>query len=172
MAASQRAPTTHLLAAAVPLHPGLAAAQPPAGHWGRPPPPGTDGYGYSGLGFGSGGGRDAGGAPPAGYAPGFGRFGFGLDYDAVSHARLAHGVLASLAFVFFFPVGAILVRALPGRTAMLAHAAFQVVGYVFFAVATGLGIWLTETIKFGNLNLVRLPFFFCLRSKELTTSAS
>jgi hypothetical protein len=101
-----------------------------------------------------------------GFAPGFGRFGIGVDYDKVSHARLAHGVLASLAFVFFFPVGAILVRAFPGRTALLAHATFQVIGYAFFIAATGLGIWVTETTKFGKHNLVRFPRFQNLVTKK------
>jgi hypothetical protein len=163
MAPPLRAPL--LLVAAAALF-SLAAAQPPAGHWGPPPPPGTDGYGYGGSNFADppGGGRidndpnSGGNTPPAGFAPGFGRFGFGLDFDMISHARLAHGVLASLAFVFFFPVGAILVRALPGRSAMLAHAVFQGVGYTFFIAAAALGIWLTQTIKFGHLNLVRSHF--------------
>jgi hypothetical protein len=37
---------------------------------------------------------------------------------------------------------------------MVGYAAFQVLCYMLFIIATGLGIWLTETIKFGRFDLV------------------
>ena len=68
--------------------------------------------------------------------------------------RIAHGVLMSLAFVVFFPLGAVLVRVLKIRSTAWIHSGTQVVGYLIALVGMGLGVWLT-TKGYGT---VRYPF--------------
>lgn len=67
--------------------------------------------------------------------------------NGISSAILiAHGVLASAAFVLLFPLGAILVRLLHFRTLVWIHAAVQVFSYLVYAAAAGIGIWLAIEI--------------------------
>ena len=54
----------------------------------------------------------------------------------------AHGSLASLAFLVFFPTGAILVRLASFPDLVWVHAALRVLSYVVFIAAAGLGIHL------------------------------
>lgn len=67
-----------------------------------------------------------------------------------------HGILASLAFVILFPIGSILMRVVPGRLALFAHAGTQVIAVLIYVAAAGLGIHLVSTIRlpFGNGSLV------------------
>lgn len=57
---------------------------------------------------------------------------------------IAHGVLASLAFVILFPAGAIAVRLASFPGVIWLHAAFQVFAYIVFTAAVGLGIWIAK----------------------------
>ncbi|KAF2995225.1 hypothetical protein E8E13_002247 [Curvularia kusanoi] len=57
---------------------------------------------------------------------------------------IAHGVLASLAFVILFPVGSILIRLGSFRGAWLIHGLFQVFTYLVYTAAVGIGIWLAQ----------------------------
>lgn len=127
------------------------------------------GYGgYGGPGGGSGSGSGSGSNPyggggsssGSGNSDGNGGFGIasqfaGFDIQKAETYRLAHGVLASLAFVLFFPVGAISIRIIPSRAAIWIHATFQLLAYVLYIAAFALGIWLVRTIKFGSFNMVR-----------------
>ncbi|KAB8343078.1 hypothetical protein FH972_022672 [Carpinus fangiana] len=63
---------------------------------------------------------------------------------------IAHGVLAGVAFVVFFPMGAILQRVLPGRLGLVAHVVCQSAAHVLYAVGFGIGIYYTHKIKFGR----------------------
>lgn len=58
---------------------------------------------------------------------------------------IAHGTLAALAFVVFFPAGAIAMRLgnFPGL--IWFHAAFQIFAYVVFIAAFGLGVYIANT---------------------------
>lgn len=56
----------------------------------------------------------------------------------------AHGVLGCLAFAFFFPVGAIILRLIPGRLAVWLHAAWQVFGWLAALTTLGMGVWLAK----------------------------
>jgi hypothetical protein len=83
-----------------------------------------------------------------------------INFDTAAQARIAHAALASAAFVFFFPVGGILVRILPGRLAAIGHFLFQLFGYLLFLAATGLGIWIALDVKLSQFDLVCLhPIF-------------
>src|ERR1700761_527477 len=77
-----------------------------------------------------------------------------IPWNEAAQARIAHAVLASLAFVIFFPMGAISVAILPGKLALIVHVLFQLFGYILFIVATGLGIWIAVTVKFSDFNFV------------------
>lgn len=59
---------------------------------------------------------------------------------------IAHGVLASLAFVVFFPFGAISIRLFSFPGLVWFHAIFQVLAYLIFIAAFGLGIYLATQI--------------------------
>jgi hypothetical protein len=61
-----------------------------------------------------------------------------------SKVLIAHGVLAALAFVIFFPVGAILIRLGSFRGVWLVHGITQLFAYVTYIVAFGLGIWMVR----------------------------
>jgi hypothetical protein len=49
--------------------------------------------------------------------------------------------------VFVFPLGAIIMRVVPGRFTVWIHAATQVIGYAAFIAAAGLGIYLTQYVR-------------------------
>ena len=57
---------------------------------------------------------------------------------------IAHGVLASLAFVILFPVGSILIRLGSFRGAWLIHGLFQIFTYLVYIAAVGIGIWIAQ----------------------------
>ncbi|KAJ4991830.1 integral membrane protein [Stagonosporopsis vannaccii] len=57
---------------------------------------------------------------------------------------VAHGVLASLAFVLLFPAGSILIRLGSFRGAWLVHGLFQLFAYLVYTAAVGIGIWLAQ----------------------------
>ena len=93
---------------------------------------GTGSYGSSGSGFGQG---SAGFSIP-----------FGGDFEKAQRAMIAHGVLASLAFVIFFPFGAISIRLLSFPGLLWFHAVVQVIAYLLFIAAFGIGIYLATQI--------------------------
>ncbi len=59
---------------------------------------------------------------------------------------IAHGVLASLAFVILFPAGAISIRLLSFPGLVWFHAAVQVLAFVTFIAAFGLGAYLANEL--------------------------
>lgn len=83
----------------------------------------------------------------------------GLDWSTAARVRVAHGVMAALAFVGFFPAGAVTVALLPGIVGTVVHAVFQVLGLVFYLVAVIMGLWLATVIRWHNFSFVcRSPF--------------
>ncbi|KAM0720651.1 hypothetical protein Q7P37_004788 [Cladosporium fusiforme] len=56
----------------------------------------------------------------------------------------AHGSLAAIAFVFIFPLGAILIRLASFRLLAWTHGGLQIFGYALFTAAAGLGIWMAN----------------------------
>lgn len=76
---------------------------------------------------------------------------FGGDYQKANNIILAHGVLASLAFVALFPTGGILIRIASFTGLIWVHAACQLLGYLIYIVALGLGIYYaTQMNLIGN----------------------
>ena len=62
--------------------------------------------------------------------------------DQYATRLIVHGVLASVAFVALFPLGAIIVRLLHFQNLIKVHAAIQVFSYLVYVAGAGLGIWL------------------------------
>jgi signal transduction histidine kinase len=63
---------------------------------------------------------------------------------------IAHGVLASLAFVILFPAGAIAIRLASFPGVVWLHAVFQVFAYLVYVAAFGLGVYIASGM--GMLN--------------------
>jgi hypothetical protein len=55
---------------------------------------------------------------------------------------LAHGAMASLAFVGLFPIGGILIRVASFTGLVWVHAALQVIAFLVYVAAFGIGIWI------------------------------
>ncbi|KAF2736340.1 hypothetical protein EJ04DRAFT_533729 [Polyplosphaeria fusca] len=98
-----------------------------------------------GPGGGPGGNNPYAGGDP-GAAGGFGGFDIGAFLSALEPKLIAHGVLASLAFVIFFPLGAIMIRIASFPGLWWVHGLFQVFAYALFTAAVGLGIWFNNQI--------------------------
>ncbi|KAI0445748.1 hypothetical protein F4803DRAFT_506291 [Xylaria telfairii] len=99
--------------------------------------------GYSGNGFGGYGGS------PSSFGPGLDGLNDSLEYQSLLSYRVAHGALAALAFGFLFPLGAILLRTVPGAGAFPSHWVIQMIAWVLYIIAAGLGLYL--------LSIVRIP---------------
>lgn len=65
---------------------------------------------------------------------------------------IAHGVLASLAFVIFFPMGSILIRLASFPGVWLVHGLFQAFAYIVYICAFGIGIWFVKHIPVSLLD--------------------
>jgi hypothetical protein len=77
-----------------------------------------------------------------------------FDIDKFNNVRLIHGVVACLAFVAFFPLGAIAIRVFPGKWALRVHLTCQLIAYGLFIAAVGLGVSAANTLKLVKVNLV------------------
>jgi hypothetical protein len=67
--------------------------------------------------------------------------------------RVAHGVLASLAFVILFPAGSILIRLASFPGLWLVHGIFQIFAFVVYIAAFALGVWMTNQAP-SRVNLI------------------
>jgi hypothetical protein len=76
-----------------------------------------------------------------------------------------HAVMAWLAFAFFFPVGGIIIRLCHFPGTLWAHAGLQMVGYVLFTAAVGLGIYIASkpnSVELHNKHPIIGLFLFAL----------
>lgn len=75
---------------------------------------------------------------------------FGFDMESYLSIRrkmlIAHGVLAALVFVVFFPMGSILIRLGSFRGLWLIHGLFQLFAYMVYTAAFGCGVWMANNI--------------------------
>ena len=60
--------------------------------------------------------------------------------------RIAHAALAASAFLLVFPLGGIIIHVSNHPQVVWVHAGIQALGYIVFAVATRLGIWMARKI--------------------------
>jgi hypothetical protein len=78
---------------------------------------------------------------------------------------IAHGVLASLAFVILFPMGSILIRLGSFRGLWLVHGLFQVFAYLVYTAAFGIGLYIVTNVPvdlLGQYHPVIGIIVFCL----------
>jgi len=61
-----------------------------------------------------------------------------------NQVKIAHAVLGSLAWVIFFPLGAILVRLLKPPYAVRVHGTIQIFAYSLLIAGAGMGIWMAR----------------------------
>ncbi|KAK4506790.1 hypothetical protein PRZ48_000523 [Zasmidium cellare] len=83
-----------------------------------------------------------------------GNSGFNFGGFSFSHYQVvvtAHAVLACLAFAFLFPVGGIMIRLASFRGVWFVHGIFQIVAYIFYIAAFGLGIYMINSSPFDNM---------------------
>jgi hypothetical protein len=73
--------------------------------------------------------------------------------DGRQKVLIAHGVLASLAFVLLFPIGSILIRLGSFRGAWLVHGLFQLFAYLVYIAAFGIGVWMVNQAP-AQINLL------------------
>jgi hypothetical protein len=71
-----------------------------------------------------------------------------MKYSKLHKKAVAHAVVASLAFLFFFPVGAIFIRLLSFPGLVWLHGIFQLIGQIVFTVAFALGVELAEELHY------------------------
>jgi hypothetical protein len=67
-----------------------------------------------------------------------------LSSDEQDTYRTAHGVLASVAFLLVFPLGAMLMRLANFSGLLWTHAGLQIFGLLMFVAAAGLGIFMAD----------------------------
>jgi hypothetical protein len=67
--------------------------------------------------------------------------GYGSNRSKRRNILLAHGVLASIAFLVFFPFGSIIMRVGRFNGVLQAHIATQILSWLLFVTAFGLGLW-------------------------------
>ncbi|KIX99191.1 uncharacterized protein Z520_04767 [Fonsecaea multimorphosa CBS 102226] len=76
------------------------------------------------------------------------------EFSRATHILIAHAVLASAVWVLFIPSLAILLRLnLKNPIVLRIHAVGQILSYIIFVVAAGMGIWLAQQSRdFGVWN--------------------
>jgi hypothetical protein len=76
------------------------------------------------------------------------------EFNKATRILIAHAVLASLVWVLFIPSLAILLRLnLKNPIIVKIHAVGQIISYVIYVVAAGMGIWLArQTASYGVWN--------------------
>jgi hypothetical protein len=85
----------------------------------------------------SSGSTSASGSPSSSESSGGG--GMPEDYDMV---RMAHAIMAPLAFVLFFPLGAMAIRLLSFQGVVWFHAGWMVFTYIIVLGSMGMGVWI------------------------------
>lgn len=63
-----------------------------------------------------------------------------------ANIRLTHGIMASVAFVIFMPLGAIIIRTLSFKNLIWVHASWMVFAYLMALAALGMGVWMAVTV--------------------------
>ena len=80
---------------------------------------------------------------------------------------LVHAVLACLAFGFIFPLGGIMIRVLSFPGLLWVHGVLQIVGYITFIVAAGLGIWMATNPNSVSLDPCEFPGALVYRDESV-----
>ncbi|KAL2068391.1 hypothetical protein VTL71DRAFT_16489 [Oculimacula yallundae] len=67
--------------------------------------------------------------------------------EKINRVRMAHAIIASIAFVIFYPLGAMAIRILSFKGLVWMHAGWMIFTYLLVLAAMGMGVWLAVTIK-------------------------
>ncbi|KAH6672797.1 hypothetical protein EV126DRAFT_435670, partial [Verticillium dahliae] len=78
----------------------------------------------------------------------------GFDVERASYLRTVHGILALVAFVALFPLGAVLMRLVPGRMSIWFHAVTQLAALALFIASIGLGAYIVNLVQDGGFPLL------------------
>ena len=115
------------------------------------PPWASDCNGSDDGGSGSGSGSSGSGSSSSGIAQGA-LFSNPAEFSKASRILIAHAVLASLVWVLFIPSLAILLRLnLKNPIIVKIHAVGQILSYIIYTVAAGMGVWLArQTAAYGT----------------------
>jgi hypothetical protein len=70
-----------------------------------------------------------------------------LNVDTQNQMIKAHAIMACLAFAVLFPFGAISIRLLSFPGLVVVHALFQIVAYLVYIIAFGLGVYLATQMR-------------------------
>lgn len=63
--------------------------------------------------------------------------------------RSAHGIVATVAFVILFPLGAIFLRIIPGRWSVRIHYVVQILAWLVYIAGFALGVVLLRMLPSG-----------------------
>lgn len=63
--------------------------------------------------------------------------------------RSAHGIVATVAFVILFPLGAIFLRIIPGRWSVRIHYVVQILAWLLYIAGFVLGVLLLRMLPSG-----------------------
>lgn len=109
---------------------------------------GNSGSSSSGFGGGSSSGSSSDGDGSSSSSFGFG-YGEGFDYETAISRRSAHGIVATVAFVILFPLGAIFLRVIPGRWSVRIHYVVQILAWLLYIAGFVLGVLLLRMLPSG-----------------------
>ena len=70
-----------------------------------------------------------------------------VDLSKLPPIVTAHAAVMSLAFLFFFPLGAIIMRVGSFRASVWIHAGIQILSYSLAIAGMGMGIWMAQTLQ-------------------------
>lgn len=77
---------------------------------------------------------------------------------------MIHGILASVTFLFLFPLGSIAMATIKGRWAYWVHVVSQMIGWFMFIAVAALGFRMLDEVRVrtrqGRESLVSLLLFF------------
>jgi hypothetical protein len=84
-----------------------------------------------------------------------------VNWEMAANIRIVHGVMAAIAFVGLFPMGAICAAVIPGIIGTGLHVGLQMLGFLLYLVAAGMGLWMASNIRWEQFDLVR-TFIICM----------
>ncbi|KAH7321931.1 hypothetical protein BKA65DRAFT_513289 [Rhexocercosporidium sp. MPI-PUGE-AT-0058] len=67
--------------------------------------------------------------------------------ETYENVRMAHAILAPIAFVIFYPLGAIAIRLLSFKSLVYMHAGWMMFTYLIVLGSMGMGVWIAVTSK-------------------------
>lgn len=73
-----------------------------------------------------------------------------INFAYLSKVRLAHGIVLGLAFLLFFPLGALIIRLATFKATIWVHASVQMLSYTLAIAGLGMGIWMATTLPLLN----------------------